>query len=391
MNDPKKPSKTASPQNDRPDPKADSSASNSEANANSSASENTHRTQPSNDTSKQTDSQQPTHSVQTTPPQRQAIRLLLFLLMLATAAASYGGWWLWQQQHRFSIQTAAQLERFNASEQQRVQQLQTLEQNLASQQRERDALSERINTLQSELLALAENQTQRTPSTALEQQLNDVAFLLRTARHIGLLTGELHRVEALLEQANQQLQATQRLALLPIREALQQDLQKVRSLPRTDLDEIYLQLAALSNDAQQWQWWPSTRLRFEADTPIELTTEGWQAVWQEIRHLVRIHERAEQRFETLDAASFELARQQYQHFLLQAQSALLLGQQNSFEQSLLQAIAWLDGFSEYIPQYQQLHDQLEAIRAQSIVRLTPDIQRALERLEQFQRSLDGDR
>lgn len=321
------------------------------------------------------------------PEPRRSWSGLLFVLWLSTLlAGGYGGWWLWQQQQNLQQELAEQNQRWVNAAQHSSQQLQSLEQQISAEQRERAALSTLIHALQAELMALAETQQQGNVQTEQDTLLTDVSFLLRSARHIGLLTGDLPRVEALLEQANEQLQASQRLALLPIREALNQDLQHVRGLPRTDVDEVFLQLGALAQDAQQWQWWPGERLQFLTEPTREQATTSWQAAWQELRSLVRIHERSEQRFETLDAASFEQARNQYRLFLLQAQSALLLGQQQAFEYSLEQALAWLDSFSEQIPQHPRIRSQLESIQALSVVRQTPDIRRALEQLQQLQRS-----
>jgi uroporphyrin-3 C-methyltransferase len=314
--------------------------------------------------------------------------MLLLWAILATATGA-GGWWLWQQQQDFASHHSTQIAQLERSQHGLNEHLQSLEGVIATLQRERSEWTETVNDLTTELIHVAQAQQQQSRDTAADTLLEDVAFLLRTARHIALLSGDLTRAEQLLEQANQQLQASQRLALLPVREALNQDLQELRRLPRTDTDELYLQLGALAHEAQQWQWWPTERLSFQATPSMDTSASGWHAIWAELRTLVRLHERTDQRFEALDTASFEQARNQYRLFLLQAQSALLQGQQTPYEYSLEQATAWLEYLAESIPNQDGLMTQLQALTSASVVRQTPDIRRALDRLQQLQEANGG--
>lgn len=316
------------------------------------------------------------------------VAFTFILVMVLAAGTGYGGWWLWQQQHTLHSVHANQLERLSLQHNTFNQELQNVEQSLAMQQRTQSELTATLAALQAETIAIAQQQ-QGPASTNADGLLTDLEFLLRSARHIGLLTGDLARVETLLEQASQQLQAAQRLSLLPIREALSQDLQQLHSLPRTDFDALYLRLGALAQETQHWQWWPTERLHTNNEPTNDLAVSGWPAAWLELRSLIRLHERSEQRFETLDMASFEQARNQYRLFLLQAQAALLQGQQQAYQYSLEQALTWLDRFQEYVPQHVKLQAQVQAIMAESVVRQTPDIKRALERLQLLQ-SATGD-
>lgn len=337
--------------------------------------------QPNHDDAEQASDITPAPSA---PARSARIGTTLVLLLLLAAATGYGGWWLWQQQQTMMTTHIEQFGRLSTQYSNVNDQLQGVSQSLNTLQRHQAELEATIATLQTEVVTMA--QQQDAASNDSDDLLTEVEFLLRSARHIGLLTGDLDRVEHLLEHANQQLQAAQRLALLPIREALNQDLQQLRSLPRTDFDELYLQLGALAHDSQQWQWWPASRLHDASEPVTALATTGWQAAWLELRSLVQLHERTEQRFETLDAVSFEQARNQYRLFLLQAQAALLQGQQQAYQASLEQAKVWLDRFQEYIPQHELLQAQLQALMAASVIRQTPDINRALERLQQFQQA-----
>jgi len=371
VNDPKKPTQSKDPNN-----------KNSQGSADTDRAPVAPTDTPKPASAAATNTQRPT---QTSGPRHSFSWLFLLLWVVLASATAAGGGWLWQQMQALNSAQVAQLDPMLASQRELARQLQNLEQVVRTEQRERAALTEHMAALQAEIVALEQ---QASPARReIDPIISEVEFLLRSARHIGLLTGDLNRVEALLEQSNQLLQDTQRLAFLPIREALTQDLERVRSLPRTDLDDLYFRLGALAQDTQHWQWWPTDRLGASDPVTAETRPEGWQALWFELRDLVRIHERAEQRFETLDAASFEQAKNQYRLFLLQAQAALLQGQQAVYEASLSQAMAWLASFRDELAQHDRLQAQLQTLKAESIVRLTPDVNGALSRLQQLQRGL----
>ncbi|MCH8551633.1 MAG: uroporphyrinogen-III C-methyltransferase [Natronospirillum sp.] len=321
----------------------------------------------------------------TVPPRRGSgllIALLILLLIGVLGGAGYGGWWGWQQwlvleEDRAAAQADWESERAALS-----QRLDGLESELASRDGAIDSLADDLDSTRDDLIMLAEQVSRESGLQAHDVQRLEVEYLLRTARHLSYLTGDLRQAENLLQQADRMVRDFEDLAYLPVREAIAADIQALRAVPSPDVDGLYFELAALASQAARWEWWPDNQFAADSDRePLADDALWYERLTRELRDLVNIRYREDIDARRLSASEFAQARTQFRLLMQQAQAALLQGRQSLYEASLEQAIEWVQEGGNQIPQATRLIEQLETLREIEVQVQVPDIDRGLIRLQ----------
>lgn len=181
---------------------------------------------------------------------RGAARLLPWLLVLLLAGALLAGGWLgWQQLRGLQRQAQAQQERLAALQTQldrarrqqdeRLQALQQAIDGLRQGDRKRlDDLEQRVETLQQAL----EVERERSGRTPRDWVTAEVAYLIRIASQRLRLMRDYEGAIAALQAADGRLRDLADPALLPVRERLADDIQRLKQAERPDLVGIALRL-----------------------------------------------------------------------------------------------------------------------------------------------------
>ena len=312
---------------------------------------------------------------------------VLFVCLLALVGGTLAGaWWGWEQWQ--SIQTAWEEDRA-AWQEERTElssRVDNLESGLQDQNSDLGALASDLESTRDDLISLATQVDEQASLQASDVQRLEVEYLLRTARHISILTGDAQQALVLLQQADRLLADFNNLAYLPVREAVAQDIQSLRDVPSPDIDGLYFELQALADRSANWQWWPEGGLLSSApreDGGVELpeATTWYEQLGRELRDLVTVRYRDDAVQQRLTPGEFNQMQAQFRLLTRQAQVALLQRNQTLYNASLEQAMEWLDSGAGQIPQAQVIRNQLARLNNIQIETELPDIDQGLNRLQ----------
>lgn len=317
---------------------------------------------------------------------------VVLLLLAGFGAAGWLGWQQWlqwqdraQQQQRMVSELQQQLSQQNS-------QITQLERALSQLNDGQRGLQQQVEGTQQNLLTLAQQVNTDSSLQESDVQRLEIEYLLRTARHLSQLTGDLAQAAALLQQADRLLVELNDIAYLPAREALAQDLQALRNTPSPDIDGIYFELRALEQSARLWQWWPQASQRSDSSASVDddtaLDTPWYLRMAQELRGLVTVRYRGDLAQARLTPDEFNQMQAQFRMLLQQAQVAALQRNQLLYDSSLAQAQEWLFDAGGQVPNLTGLLSQLDQLRAERIELTVPEINRALTVLRQFTTDAD---
>lgn len=326
-------------------------------------------------------------------PQRRtgllAVILALLLLMLLGGLGG-AGWWGWQQWESFQTELAASQADWEQERADLSARVGDLESTVSARDGALDSLSSDIATTRDDLIALAEQVSRESGLQEQDVQRLEVEYLLRTARHMSYLTGDLQQAENLLLQADRMIREFDDLAYLPVREALAEDIQALRAVPVPDVDGLYFQLAALAGEAGRWEWWPEDRFATDEQDTLPDDASWHLRLGHELRDLINIRYRDDVSSRRLTATEFAQARTQFRLLMQQAQAALLQGRQSLYESSLEQAMDWVAEGGDQIPQGGRILAQLQELRGIQVQVQVPDIDRGLTRLQALHQAREDD-
>ena len=234
-------------------------------------------------------------------------------------------------------------------------------------------------------------QQQRVSDLSVEDrqswQLAEVQYLLRLANQRLIMTGDTQSAEALLRSADRILRDMDDTGLMKLREAVASDLAAVRSVPKLDIEGLYLQLEALirQTDALVMFELPSRAPEVEA-APAEdwrgRLSQGFDAAVAKLSEYIVVSRR-DTPVETLMDPQYEgLVRQNMRMLLEQAQVALVSGNGMLYRQSLERAEGWVSQFFKADQQAAQvMAEELAELRERRVSVDLPDLSSSLSALD----------
>ncbi|MCL6416133.1 uroporphyrinogen-III C-methyltransferase [Aestuariirhabdus sp. Z084] len=318
-------------------------------------------------------------------------------------------------QHRAYPETEQQLEtelkdlatRVDSRHSELSQELEQKFEGLASlpdaQQQLQDQLAATDQTLtqNSERLQRQLQELQRTSRD--DWQLAEVEYLLRLANQRLLTEGDVGGVEALLASADLIVRNLDNVSLFPVREALAADLVAVRAVPKLDQEGVYLQLAALADEAMRLPLLPVGGYEMapqETEDAAQQTTTEEAPLWQRLgsrmqqsfsrfKQYFRLNtQRSEPLQELLTPNEEVYLRQNLRLMMEQAQLALLKGQQRVYDASLSSSLDWLQQYFSYNNQASlSMVQQLEQLQSLQLNPELPDISGSLKAIQAFNEQL----
>ena len=194
------------------------------------------------------------------------------------------------------------------------------------------------------------NSLQHQREGAAGWQLAEINYLLRIASHRLALLGDVDTVVAVLQSADAGLREIPDPALIPVREQLIADINRLKSVPGTDVTGLALALGDLAERADQLPLnlaAPAVESRAPAGDPAA-TENRWRrfarSVWQELKTLVVISRTDN------NAAALLAPRERFflhRNLRLQleaARLAVLIGDEGQLRMSANACLDWLNEF-----------------------------------------------
>lgn len=331
-------------------------------------------------------------------PKPWGLWLIIVVLILLLGGAGAAGWWGWQQWQAFNDDWQASQQAWDDERTALADQVDTLSGRFDERDGALDELASDLENTREELINLATQMNEQAALQDSDIQRLEVEYLLRTARHVSQLTGDLPQALTLLQQADRMLAEFDDLAYLPVREALALDIQSLRDVPQPDVNGLYFELQALATRSRDWQWWPDSSAFGRSDDTDDAedddapsATDTWyQQLGRELRDLVTIRYRDGAATQRLSPQEFNQMQGQFRLLTQQAQVALLQRNQTLYNASLEQAIEWLESGAGQVPEALLVIDQLQRLRDVTVEVEVPDIDRGLSRLQAMSRSDEND-
>ncbi len=339
-----------------------------------------------------------------TPPSpparsRSGAGLAGLALLVALVAVGAGGWSAWQlhqhgQQHTRQQadwqQQQAQWQRSQEGSEQRLaqaeQRLQTRLGELPSAA-QLDEQRQLLMSVQGDQQQLARSLNQVLGASREDWRLAEAEHLLRLAMLRLSALQDVASATALVQGADDILRAQDDPLAFAARGELIKALEALRALPQPDRNGLFLQLAALREQAERL-----TRLAPEFrpdDAPGAAATEAaqpvWQRWWNNLSKFVRIDVNADQNIRPLLAGqSLAQVRLALTLALEQAQWGALNAQAPVYTGALRQADEVLkDYFDAGNPTVQRLRQRIETLAEQSVEVETPELRPALLSLQAY--------
>lgn len=322
---------------------------------------------------------------------------ILLIIIVALAAGAYFAWNFWQQ---YSTQ---QEQRFKALETAAAEQGSQV-QNLSSQQTEnRQDQQQLLNSVQASQEAIQQrldSHTQRLRALAGTSRddwlLAEARYLLRLASQRLLVERGGDGARALLESADKILLSVDDAGVLPVRNAIANEIIALKLAKTVDRQGLYLQLAAIKQQIQALPLIPfrpsEEKQTNAADTKPALDKDApWhQSAWNSIKQAfgnlgrfvqIRRHDAAP---ELLISEKQQL--QTINHLMLmfeQAQFALLHEEEIIYRNSLEEALKWWSNYYSHYNEYEVIRSEISQLQQQNIIQVLPNINRSGELLTDY--------
>jgi uroporphyrin-3 C-methyltransferase len=255
----------------------------------------------------------------------------------------------------------------------------------------RSELGQRVDTLQRQL----QQQSQRIADVGVEERqswmLAEAQYLLRLASQRLIMTGDTDTSARLLQNVDAILRELAAPDLHGLRGAVAADLAAVRSVPRLDLEGLYLRVDALirrTDDLVLFQM-PEAQPRVEPPEDAdwqERLRYGWDTALEKLSNYIVVSRRDEPVEALMDPQYESLVRQNMRMLLEQAQVALLAGDQAVYQQSLERAAGWVAQFFKEDEQAARaMADALAELAAEPVSVELPDLSASMDALDQVMR------
>jgi uroporphyrin-3 C-methyltransferase len=274
---------------------------------------------------------------------------------------------------------------------------------LAQDQDQFRELSGKVATMESRY---AESQNQRVALENLynnlsansdESALAEVEQMLLIAAQQLQLSANVRAALIAMETADSRLQRMNRPAFSGLRQAINNDMSKLRALHEVDITGINLQLnnliATVDRMPLAYQQRGVGEIATQAAPPKD--EKAWQKVlreiWNELKQLVRIENTEKAAIPLLPPNQEFFLRENLKLNLLSARLALLSRDEVSFRQGLKTAQLWTKRyFDAKSSESKRMSDELKKLTASDISIRLPDISASLQAVRNYRLTLEND-
>ncbi len=311
--------------------------------------------------------------------QTGAARWLVLVILLLAGVIGAGGWLGWQEYQRLQADKADV-----------VGQMETLKAAMASQRSEVQGALAAFEKKQAELAAQRiKDRAALSDMKSGGQKLwliNEARALASLASQRLLLTQDAMAARRLLEAADNILARIDDPAVLPARQALAVDMDKLSRAGKVDVQGMVLQLGALRQTVAELAV-PVEEAPPERDMP-DTSQPWWQDVLDRMPVTVRHHEGRVPL--PLSAEQASLVRLTLDGSLQQAQLALMQGRGKAYKQALTNAEVTLkEWFRADDPRASHMLDVIGEMSGRQVAYTLPEIGAGLAAIEALKRK-EGD-
>lgn len=302
------------------------------------------------------------------PPAGRGRGLLWLIMLLMLAGAGYLGWQVWDSQQR-EKQREQDAWRAALAEQQDAWQ-----QALSDARADSEAQAERIDALERALEDTAHQVQGMRDGGQQFWLISEALSLASLAEQQLMLTSDSEAAARLLHAADELLARSDDSAMLPLREALREDIARLNAAQRVDVTGILLELGALQGRVADL-----SLPRREAPTGA---TAQEQDEAEYTSRLERLLARLPVRIRThdgpapvpLDSDSRQRVRLALENELQQARLALLQGRSEVYTAALQQADDLIQNwFKQADPGVEAFRETLQSLADQDVAQALPDI------------------
>ncbi|VAX08313.1 Uncharacterized protein EC-HemX [hydrothermal vent metagenome] len=220
--------------------------------------------------------------------------------------------------------------------------------------------------------------------------LAEADYLLRIANHRLLLAADTGSALAAMKTADERLHDMSDPAVIPVRNMLAEDINKLKAVPDPDIAGLSASLSALAHGVDGLPLL-SEYVNSKTDTeqkPKNTKVENWKqlpdAIWNDMKKLLVIRERHGRVVPLLSPEQHFFLRQNLKLKLEQARLALLNAEQAVYEERLLTASEWIkDFFKADDPATIAMQEQLQQLVTENIKPVLPDISASYRALQDF--------
>lgn len=318
--------------------------------------------------------------------------LAILALLLGAAGVAVGGWSVWQLRavQAGHQQQSSQLQDIGAQTQVLKQSEQQLSARLA-QLPPAEELEDRrrlMTQLQGDQQRLSQRVETVLGASRKDWRLAEAEHLLRLASLRLSALQDINSAQALVQGADEILREQDDPAAFGAREQLAKSLAALGSVDQPDRTGLFLQLAALRDQATQLNAL-APEYKDQGESLLGLTDgkedSYWAKWWEKISRYIRIDFHADKNIRPLLAGqSLTQVRLALSLALEQAQWAALNGQAQVYTQALTEAHSVLNAnFNQDNPQSKMLGERLDELVKKPVSVITPDLTQSLSAVQAY--------
>lgn len=253
-------------------------------------------------------------------------------------------------------------------------------------------LSEQIDLLAAQLAELQAAQQLTNTSTDRSWKIFEGQYLLGMANQKLRLEGDVATAISQLELADQALVDSASSNVFAVRQAIAGDLQELKNIEVLDREGIYLRLDNLLAEMENIDLLNSMRTEFEsqrntASQPLQLATDTNSFLDSSFEFLGSIfvwREWEETPEAILAPEQGDLIKQNLRLILEQAQLALLMRDNNLYQQTMAKTEEWFQRYAVTDSvKGRELMSEIDLLRAINIDPLLPDLSESLSLINQL--------
>ena len=311
--------------------------------------------------------------------------IILFLIVLLLVTAGAAGYFI------FDLSKARKAS--EAELQSQAARLDVLQQSATSLAENTRLLDTRLTKTNDQLSGMLHNlnSLHRQGNNDTGWQLAELKYLFLIASHRLALAGDVDTAQAILQSADTRLREIADPALIPVREQLIADINRLNEVPRTDYGGLALMLGDLARRADRLPLklggTAEQTVATAKEDPME-TGNSWQhlarGLWQELKSLLVISRTDK------NNAAFLTPQERYflyQNLRLQleaARLALLIRDDGQFRQSVNSCTDWLNEYFDVDDErVQNALASLETAVGVGLQQVVPSVDATLRALDEY--------
>lgn len=325
---------------------------------------------------------------------KPALALSGIALVVTIAVAGYGWTLLEKTQQQLTLVTAraGDLEKqLNDAKMQSSKTSAQLNQSIHQTEAELGKNIEKTKSVLTQLQANNQQLNQRLNELNIHDlnqwRLYEAQYLIHLAARKAWLESDMQSAISLLQSADRSVVGLKDPSLIPLRRAISDDINQLDALPQVDIEGVVIKLDSLRSQLDDLSLTQIDLPQASDDGAPQEANSGWiaslKASWHRfIDQFVTVRRRESKVEPLLEPKRAWYLKQNLQLQLQQAALAADRRQDDLYQQSLQQAIAWINRYFTHNPQAQHLVRALTELSEQSVTAVSLKQLRAVSLIDE---------